>query len=90
MQTTDVVELLIDVAFETGYCKREGRESSGKRVGFLGEGTAEGVFDAGSVSCGTYFERLEHILPDGFIDDLTPLSLILHQKSPFTIQHLKP
>jgi len=41
-----VGELVCDVAFEAGDGKGEGVEGEGEVVGAVGEGAAEGVFDA--------------------------------------------
>ncbi len=47
VQALDVGALVVDVAFEAGDGEGEGIEGEGEVVSFVGEGTAEGVFDAG-------------------------------------------
>ena len=54
MKAADMIELIINVAFETRDCEREGRKSGGERVCFFSEGAAECVFDAEVVRLGIH------------------------------------
>ena len=76
MESPDVSELIGKITREACYRERESRERFGEGIGLVSEVSAKGVLNAIE---GKYLaalgEKQVASLSDGFVDDLTAISL---------------